>query len=765
MLGLGAFWSRQGEARMRISSKVALVGGIPITIAAAIAATAWLLLSAADNARNGAVVAAAIYRDLIEVGAARTEYIQATPQDRARLAKASADLSESGLARLGRLATLAREPDSRVVMETREALSQYRDGMRELTRITARTDGLIAEMGTRATSLIELTDRARERQHASNTDIIGSLTERDGKLRLSRDIVDQANELRAAVAALSTPDGRSSFGLSRFEHAAKDLADLLRSEPEGSPGAELVPLLATSPAPTPALAERVEQLIKIYSTEQRSLHDEVAQLLTYTVNAAETEQATQNIATTILKLERRTSDMLASRDMAAAREILEQSQSLASTLGALPISPLIQSEMVSAVEHWRESLEATSDGLRAQNNLIGHLDALTDTMIRNASALNDRFTSDAEQIGRTVRTILLLGAAVGLLLGAGTAFVVARSITLPLRQLETTVMELAAHPSARPIPEAARRDELGAMAKAVNFFVKEISRREEALRRAKERADSTLVELRETQTSLIQAEKLASLGQLVAGVAHEINTPLGVALTTSTVIEREVGQLGERVEAQRLSRSEFRTALTRLDEGSRLLLTNLKRAIDLVYSFKQVAADQASGERRQFDMKSWLDELLTSLGPVLRKSGHTVRVDCPPALILDTYPGSLAQVLTNLIMNAIVHAFAPGQHGELAIEVTEQRHRSVRLVFSDDGLGITPEHLPRVFDPFFTTGRDRGSTGLGLHIVYNLVTARLGGHIEIDSKLGCGTRFIIDLPVNAAEPLSGRPLPVQERLV
>ena len=146
--------------------------------------------------------------------------------------------------------------------------------------------------------------------------------------------------------------------------------------------------------------------------------------------------------------------------------------------------------------------------------------------------------------------------------------------------------------------------------------------------------------MRETQSNLIQAEKLASLGQLVAGVAHEINTPLGVALTTSTVLEREVSQLGQRVDGQTLSRSEFKTALTRLDEGSRLLLANLKRAIDLVYSFKQVAADQASGERRRFDVKIWLDELLTSLGPVLRKSGHQVVVECPPDLVLDTYPGA-----------------------------------------------------------------------------------------------------------------------------
>jgi signal transduction histidine kinase len=752
---------------MRIRSKVALVGGIPITIAAAIAATAWFLLSAAETAREGAVMAGAIYRDLLEVKTARNDYIQALPQDRARHAAHLANLAESGLTRLGLLSGLAHEEHADVVQGTRAALIKYRDRMQDLTEITTSTDRMIAEMSTRAASLIELSDKARQRQHDSNTDIIESLTEKDRKLRLARDIVDRAHELRAAIAAAAVEAAKgtiTSFALARVGHSAKDLLDVLRMEARDHAATELVALLGTEGAPRPELAEWVEQLIKIHSTEQRSLHDEVAQLLTYTVSAAETEQATQTIAITVLKLERRTSDLLESRNVAAADEILDESGSLVSTLGSLPLSPLIQSEMISAIEHWREGLAVTSNGLRSQNELIAELNTLADTMVRDASALNDRFASDADRIGRAVRTILLLGAAVGLLLGAGTALVVARSITHPLRRLQETMLELAASPNARPIPEAARRDELGAMARAVNFFVKEISRREEALRLAKEQADTTLVQLRETQSNLIQAEKLASLGQLVAGVAHEINTPLGVALTTSTVLEREVNQLGSRVDGQTLSRSEFKTALTRLDEGSRLLLANLKRAIDLVYSFKQVAADQASGERRRFDVKIWLDELLTSLGPVLRKSGHQVVVECPPDLVLDTYPGSLAQVLTNLVMNATVHAFEPGQHGELAIRVTERRGQAIRLIFSDDGKGIGPEHLPRIFDPFFTTGRDRGSTGLGLHIVYNLVTARLHGTIEVESCVAQGTRFTIDLPMQPPDPPPERTAPRMERL-
>jgi signal transduction histidine kinase len=141
----------------------------------------------------------------------------------------------------------------------------------------------------------------------------------------------------------------------------------------------------------------------------------------------------------------------------------------------------------------------------------------------------------------------------------------------------------------------------------------------------------------------------------------------------------------------------------------------------------------------------------------LRKGGHEVAVDCSPDIELDSYPGSLGQVLTNLIMNAVVHAYPPGRSGHLTIAVTPRSRRSIRIVFADDGKGIAPDHLGKIFDPFFTTGRDRGSTGLGLHIVYNLVTAKLQGTISVESELGRGTRFIVDLPTSVAEGDLARP--------
>lgn len=762
---------------MRIRDKVALVGGIPIAIAAAIALIAWLLLSEAERARRGAVLAGAAYRDLASVTTWRDDYVRNSGIGRSRPSSEFDRAAERADRQLGVLASLAREQlHEKATSEGRNALFRYREQMVELRSVSRRNDELIGEMNARASRVITLADRARERQHQSNADIIASLTEGDRRLRAVRDIVDAAFELRAATAALeierlgalASPDRRPeqalTFALARFRNAVKDVVRLLDQHGQRAEATELSALARdhgpdsdaphegrSAPGSGRALIDRVERLTKINSTEQRALHEEVAQLLTYSVQAAETEQATQNVAIATFKLARRADEALSARDPAATVSILEEAKSLSETMSALPISPLIQTEMIDAISRWREGLSTTADGLQVQNDILERMDLTAQPMIRGAEAINDLFTSDADRIGKFVQSILLLGAALGLLFGAGTAILVARSITRPLKQLEERMRALAANPAAGVIPEAQRRDELGAMARAANFFVTEIGHREKDLRQAKERTDAALTELKDAQANLIQAEKLASLGQLVAGVAHEINTPLGVALTTSTAFNREVVRLEEQVKTGRLARSEMNSIVARLREGGQLILSNLTRAIDLVYSFKQVAADRASGERRSFELCSWLDEVVTSLGPVLRKRGHTVDVECPAGLMLDSYPGALAQVLTNLIMNAITHAYPDGHAGSLSLRVFRSKPDRVRFVFRDQGVGISDEDRAKVFDPFFTTARERGSTGLGLHIVHNLVTATLQGRIDLESKPGQGTTFIVDLPAVADE--------------
>lgn len=771
---------------MRITYRIFLVGGIPITIAAAIALAALLLLSEADRARNGAVLAASIYRNLLGASTARDDFLETEPGSRPDYHQLFLSYSEQARFDLQRLAGVVRNPQhTKAATQASQALARYTDHMRRFMDVTIRNDGLIAEMSDRAGGLIGLTDEARSRQHASNADIVASLGEGDRKLRLARDIVDRAQELSAAIAALELARAKAqprrllpvdtaddfSFETSRMRSAAASVSDALSASGRKRDWADfgrLMVLYETSMAAHPdailaaeaarsstlpgtAIADWVARMLKIYSSEQRTLHDEIANLLTYSVQANETEQATQDIAIQTLKLGTEAADALKRRDTQAAASVSRRSEALGQTMATLPISPLIQTEMIEGIEQWRSRLATTITGLNEQNFILREMNATAGRMIEGARFLDAMLTRDAARIGNLVRNILVFGAATGLLLGSLTGLAVARSITQPLKRLQYRMMELADNSEAGPIAGFDRRDELGDMARAANVFITEIGRRERALRRSKDRADAALSELQKMQTELIQAEKLASLGQLVAGVAHEINTPLGIALTTSTLLGDESKRFTEAARSGKLARSALERFVQRMSEGTQLLYSNLTRAADLVHSFKQVAADQASGERREFEMSLWLQDLLTSLSPLLRKIPHEVAIECPPGIVMDSYPGALGQVITNLLTNAVTHAYDSDRAGTLSIRVSEPRPDAVRIVFADDGRGIPPQNLTKVFDPFFTTGRSTGNTGLGLHIVYNLVTSRLHGRIELYSRLGKGTRFMIDMPKVAGE--------------
>ena len=254
--------------------------------------------------------------------------------------------------------------------------------------------------------------------------------------------------------------------------------------------------------------------------------------------------------------------------------------------------------------------------------------------------------------------------------------------------------------------------------------------------------------LKDAQIQLVQAEKMASLGALVAGVAHEINTPVGVGVTAASTLQARASQLRELYEKDGLRRSDLDRFVAMADESTQIILRNLQRAADLIHSFKQVAVDQSSGERRRFALKGYIDEVLLSLRPKLKVTSHTVEVECADDIVLDTYPGALAQILTNFVTNSLIHGFDNMQNGHIRIAISQQADR-VTLQYRDDGRGIAPEHLARVFDPFFTTKRGTGGSGLGLHIVYNLVTQLLGGTIQVASEPGKGAAFVVQLPLKA----------------
>lgn len=262
------------------------------------------------------------------------------------------------------------------------------------------------------------------------------------------------------------------------------------------------------------------------------------------------------------------------------------------------------------------------------------------------------------------------------------------------------------------------------------------------------RLERTVADLRETQDHLVEARRMAALARLVAGMAHEINTPVGIALTAVTHLEESVLLLRQSVLSGNLRRVEMDRFLALAADCASLAHTNVQRAAELVRSFKRVAVDETSEARRKFDLAEYLNEVLVSLRPLIKRLPHHVEIDCAADIVMDGYPGALAQVLTNLMTNAIEHAFVDGRAGTICVRCRPEGEQGeqIRLDFSDDGVGIPPEGQVHLFEPFFTTRGHAGGSGLGLHIVFNLITGVLKGSIGCSSVPGQGTVFTIRLP-------------------
>lgn len=277
---------------------------------------------------------------------------------------------------------------------------------------------------------------------------------------------------------------------------------------------------------------------------------------------------------------------------------------------------------------------------------------------------------------------------------------------------------------------------------------------EEEMRVAKDAAESAYLQLKDAQTSLVQSEKMASLGGLVAGIAHEINTPIGVILTGASVLSEESTAFQKGVESGAVKKSEVLRYTDTAIQSAALIQTNAERAAALIQSFKRVAVDQTSEARRTFDLKQYIDEVILSLRPAIKHSPISIQVDCTEQIEVDGYPGALSQIITNMITNALHHAFEPNQAGLIQIAAHAERGM-IRMTFADNGRGIQPEHLGRIFDPFFTTRRGAGGSGLGLNIVYNLITQTLGGTIAVTSSPGNGATFTIAFPIVSPEHAPG----------
>lgn len=263
----------------------------------------------------------------------------------------------------------------------------------------------------------------------------------------------------------------------------------------------------------------------------------------------------------------------------------------------------------------------------------------------------------------------------------------------------------------------------------------------------------SLAELKKAQAYLVQSEKMASLGLLVAGVAHEVNTPIGIGVTGITYVTERIRALKTRYRAGALSRKEFEEILSGLTEMGETIHTSLDRAAELIQNFKQVAVDQTRYDRETFNIRHYLAIVLSSLRPKLKRTNPTIIVNCPAELSLNSYPGAFSQIVTNLVTNSLLHGFDGTKGGKIVFDV-RRKADGIEMKYADQGRGILPADLPKVFDPFFTTRRGKGGTGLGLHIIYNIIHHKIGGTIRCESPPGKGAVFTIDFP---AETVAGDP--------
>jgi signal transduction histidine kinase len=374
------------------------------------------------------------------------------------------------------------------------------------------------------------------------------------------------------------------------------------------------------------------------------------------------------------------------------------------------------------------------------------IDELSAKMRQRQQRAQETFDQTLADISRKVLSIAVIF--LGIIITAGV--LIALSIRLPLQQIMAAMQAITSGDLNRRVQGTRARDEIGEMARAVEVFRENaIAKRktEDELRSAKEKAENALHELNAAQQNLIDAERLAALGGLVAGVAHEVNNPIGISLTVASSFARRTEMFEAELRSETaLRRSHLEDFVRTSRDAAQQLVGNLQRAGELIQSFKQVAVDRSHAERRMFNLSEATDQIIASLRPALKKASITLSVEVPETLVIDGYPGSYGQILTNLFLNAANHAFPGGRSGAITISAKPRGSDDIEIIFSDNGAGMTPDVQRQAFDPFFTTRRNEGGTGLGLHIVYNLVTQQLGGRMMLDSRLGQGTTFRIIMP-------------------
>lgn len=281
-----------------------------------------------------------------------------------------------------------------------------------------------------------------------------------------------------------------------------------------------------------------------------------------------------------------------------------------------------------------------------------------------------------------------------------------------------------------------------------------VQKRTDDLHVANQELEGTLSKLKQTQKGLIQSEKMAALGSLVAGIAHELNTPIGISVTAITTQMEYQTQLLKSYNQKTLTKTYLEEYIADVTTSCEIIVRNLNRSANLIKSFKQVAVDQTSDQRRKFDLSTTIKDIILALHPIIKRTPHNVELALQDNIELDSFPGALGQVITNLINNSLIHGLSDSVPGVIKIRCGLEENDQICISISDNGKGIKPDIQHKIFDPFFTTNRGKGGSGLGLNIVHNLVTSILQGTIKLESSPIIGTEFEIKLPAIVSEPVN-----------
>lgn len=393
-----------------------------------------------------------------------------------------------------------------------------------------------------------------------------------------------------------------------------------------------------------------------------------------------------------------------------------------------------------------------------EHNTFGELEDMLDGMSAHARNRVESSMTDLVTLSNQVNYLLIFTLVGGVLILVTIVVYAKRSIFSPMISISDSINQLRAGERDISIPESQRNDEIGDIINSLRQFQSELieldelraadKNMQEKLKHDRDKLSNALINLEQTQDKLLASEKLASLGSLVAGVAHEINTPIGVSVTMSSHLEESIKELLRCIKSGELKQSFLDQFESDTEEAFAVMGSSLDKASHLIQNFKQVATDQSSSIRREFNLKEVIEEVLLTLRHQLKGTSFKYRLEGNDSLIMDSYPGPLGQVITNLFNNSIMHGFDGRSEGEINIKF-QLSDNQVIIYFTDNGSGIDDSKLSRVFDPFYTTKLGQGGSGLGLNIVHNIVTGVLGGVISVNSTIG--TEFEIRLPVEAPQ--------------